>query len=751
MIKYEKGDLMSLKFVGQSIPRKDGLNKVTGSLDFVLDQKLPGMLVGKLLRSDVGRAKIHHIDVSLARSIPGVFDVLSAKDFAQPVPRFGPFIVDQPLLADKEIRYHGEPIAVVLAESEEIANTGLSLIKTEYEELPPVCTIEDALKSNAPLVNDECIKKGSNICDEWNYHWGDIDAIKKDSFLNIENEYYFPMVHHLPVEPYSCIAYPENEGLVIRSPIQHPFILRRVVTKALNLALSQVRVISNPIGGGFGGKGYPKTEPLAAFLALRTGRPIKIIQSMNEGFFSARRVAVRVKICTGFEQDGSIKFQDIDTDFLIGAYADASTRVASKASYTACGPYRTPHARIHCSAVYSNTVPSTAFRGFGMPQLSWAVESQMNEASKLLGLNPLDIRLRNLPAKGEILIPGDIPVDGEWEQGLRKAAEMIGWGNPKEKNTGRGIAIGIKSPIPASVSQAIVRLHADGSVTVSVGTSEMGQGAKTVLGQIAAEVLDLPFHCISVIMGDTAAAPFDTATASSRSTVSMGNAVTFACQDIKNQLIEAWHSLYAKDLTAEVAVSNGFVTGYGKSISYSELLSEYLGINLGEIVGRGTYKGIKVAGHPLGGLADFWEIVFTGAEVKVDPETGKISIKKLVNVSDVGQVINPLQAEVQEAGAAIMGIGHTLMEQMIYNKTSAKLLNGSVLDYRIPTIMDIPNEFAGMFIENQDGPGPFGSKGLGEGGIIAIAPAVASAVDEAIGISFKELPLSSERIWRAVK
>lgn len=743
---------MSLQVVGKEIPRSDALKKVTGSLGFVYDQKMPGMLYGKLLRSEHARAAIIDIDISSAKQIPGVFDILTSENLPQPVPRFGSINNDQPLLADKEVHYHGEPIAVVLADSEETAKKAMKQIKVEYEKLPAVSTLEEALKSDAPFVNEACRAAGTNIHGEWNYNWGDVESQKSAAHLIVENVYNFPMTHHFWIEPYSCITYPEDGGVVIKSPIQHPFILRRAVAHALSMPLSKVRVMSNAIGGGFGGKGYPKIEPLAAFLALHTGRPIKLVLSMNEGFFSARRSSAQVKISTGFDKEGCIQFQDIQADFLIGAYSDAAPRVAGKSSYLACGPYRTPNARIHCNAVHSNTVPSTAFRGFGMPQLIWALESQMNEASDLLGIDQLDIRLRNLPEKGEVLIPGDKPVDGHWEQGLRKAAEMIGWGEDKPQSIGRGIAIGIKNPIPASVSNAIVKIHADGSVTAAVGTTEMGQGARTTLGQIAAEVLGVPMERITLIMGDTAVAGFDTSTAASRSTVSMGNAIVAACDDIKEQLQQAMHELYgdgSNDSREEVIISDGWAKGYGKTISYPDLLSEYLGPNMGEIVGRGTFKGIKVPGHPVGGLADFWEIVFTGVELKVDSDSGKILITNLVNVSDVGCVINPLQAEAQEQGAAIMGVGHTLMEHMVYSDSS-QLRNGSALDYRIPTSMDIPVHFESSFIQNQDGPGPFGSKGLGESGIIAIAPPVAGAVKDAIGVTIRDLPLSAERVWKAM-
>jgi CO/xanthine dehydrogenase Mo-binding subunit len=744
---------MSLRYVGKDIPRVDALRKVNGTLDFVIDKKMTGMLYGKILRSEYAHAKILNIESSAAKELPGVYGIFTSNELPQPVPRFGPIKNDQPLLADQITRYHGEPVAIILADSDETAQRGLKLIKVEYEVLPAVSTIEDALKSDTSLVNEAAEESGTNIYGNWNFNWGDVESKKGKAFYTLENAYYFPMTHHFPIEPYSCISYPDDDGVVISSPIQHPFILRRVAAQVLNLKLSQVRIISNAIGGGFGGKGYPKIEPLAAYLALHTKRPVKITLSLDEGFFSARRSSANVTINTGFNKDGTIQYQDIKSDFLIGAYADTAPRVAEKSSYLACGPYRTPNASIQCRAIYSNTVPSTAFRGFGMPQLIWALESQMNEASRALGLDELEIRLRNLPPKGDVLIPGDTPVDGEWADGIRKAAELIGWGKDKGENVGRGLAIGIKSPIPASVSNAIAKLHPDASVTVSVGTTEMGQGARTVMTQITAETLGVPIDSINIIMGDTSAVPFDTSTAASRSTVSMGNAVASACKDIVNQLKEAMRELYeplSGPQNQEITIADGLVSGYGRTVPLTDLLKNYIGPHLGELIGKGTFKGKKAPDLPIGGFTDFWEMVFTGVELTVDPTDGKIQLTKMVNVSDIGCVINPLQAKAQEEGAAIMGIGHTLMEHMVYSDSS-QLRNGGALDYRIPTSMDLPTEFKSSFMENKDGPGPFGSKGLGESGIIAVAPAISGALSDAINIRVRNLPLTSEKVWEAIQ
>jgi len=743
---------MHLEYVGKNIQRTDAVSKVTGATRYANDLSVEGMLHGKLFRSEHAHARILNVDTELAKQCEGVVDVLCAKDFSPEMPRFGPVTEDQPLLADGEVKFHGEPVAVVLANTAEAAQNALASIRAEYEALPHICTVEAALAEDAPQLHagQHGLTCNFNIHSSYNYEWGSIEAARNGCAHIITNTYTFPMVHHAMIEPFCVIAYPQHGGVVIESPVQHPFILRRVVASALKLKLSQVRVISTDIGGGFGAKGYSKYEPLAAYLALHTGKPVKLSFSMNEGFFAARRLSNRVNIASGFDAGGKLVFQEVAADYLIGAYADAAPRVVAKGAYLGgCGPYKVPNVRIKANAIYSNTVPATAARGFGMPQMVWAIESQLNEACRLVGIDALEIRLRNLPDKGEVFVPGDTPADGDWKQGLKKAAEMIGWGTEKAECVGRSIAIGIKNPIPAAVSNAIVKLHADDSVTVAVGTTEMGQGARTVFTQIAGEAFRLPVDRITVIMGDTAAVPFDLCTAGSRSTVSMGNAVQEACKDVLRQLREMAQELKLIKADEEVKISGGLVTGCGGVISYPELLQKYLGYNQGEVVGKGIFKGAKDISHVLGGLTDFWEVIFTAAEVKVEPETGKVTVSKLVNVSDLGKAINPIQAKAQEEGGSIMAMGHALMEQLIYDDNGL-LKNGGSLDYRIPTAMDVPRSMQSAFIENQDGPGPYGAKGLGESGAISPAPAIADAVRDAVGVWIKDLPLTPEKIWRAL-
>ena len=475
---------------------------------------------------------------------------------------------------------------------------------------------------------------------------------------------------------------------------------------------------------------------------------MRLALTLEESFQAARRASSQVRVRSGFTTGGQIVFQDIEANFLVGAYADIASRVVAKGTYVACGPYRVPHARMVGRALLSHTIPSTAFRGFGIPQISWAIESQMDQAARQLGIDRLEIRLRNTPHYRDVLIPGDIPVDGDWAASLHKAAAAVGWGTPLAANHGRGIALGLKNSSSVTVSFVIVRLHHDGSATILSGTSDMGQGARTVFTQIAARELGLPLGKVAVVMGDTATVPFDASTSASRSTVFMGNAILSACNDIKAQLKKLACEEYSLSESA-VTVEPGKVCLPEREISYAELLRQAFGPARGEVIAVGTSRAKYQPDHPLGGKAAFWEVVSVACEVEVDGDTGAILVEKLVIVGDVGKAINPQHVEVQDEGAAVMGLGHTLMEQLILDE-GGRVLNLGALDYRIPTIQDIPDAMHSELVENGDGPGPYGAKGTGESGILVIAPAIGSAVQEATGVTIRDLPLTPERVWRAL-
>lgn len=739
-------------WVGTNARRLGGRERVSGVQQFLADIPLQGMLHVKLVTLDAARARIVSIDATEAHALPGVVDIITAQDLPTPVPRFGPVYKDRPVLAVGETKYHGEPVAAVAAESKEAAELAVSLVRVEYETLPAVFSVAGALAPDAPLVQDPRLRAGdplgaTNILKERRYGWGDVDFAKAD--LVVENSYSFPMVTHFAIEPHGFMALIEKDGLKIWSPVQHPFLLQRIMAELFDLPLTQVRVFAPDPGGGFGGKQNPKFEPLVTYLALRTGRPCRLVLSLEETFQAVRRAAAEIHVRSGFTKFGDIVFQDIKSDFLVGAYADIAERVMTKASYLSCGPYRTPNARIHARAVLSHTTPSTAFRGFGAPQITWAVESQMDAAARQLGLDGFNVRMRNLARKGDEIVRGETPADGNWPESLRRTADALGWNTPLAAGRGRGIAVGIKAGATTGLSNSTVRLLADGSVIVYAGTSDMGQGARTIFAQLAADALGAPLEKVSVVMGDTSVVPFDLQTSASRSTVFMGTAIVRACEDIHEQLREL-----AADLLgcaeAEVQVRSGVVSLPDRALSIGEFITGKLRGWNGELIGNGRMRKPIAPDHPLGGTPAFYEFNCTAFEIEVDTDTGEILIHKHVTVGDVGKALNPLQVEAQDEGAAIMGLGHTLMEQIILD-SDGRISNLGALDYRIPTTKDVPVALEALSVENADGPGPYGSKGVAEGALLCTAPALAAALTQATGIVIRDLPLTPERVWRAIQ
>ena len=738
--------------VGADISRAGGVERVNGSQQFLADIDLDAMAHVKLVSLDVGRAQINAIDTSSALAVPGVIDVITAADLPQPVPRFGPAYQDRPVIADNETRFHGEPVAAVIAETKAIAAYAATLVTVDFDALPVVTSIDSALAEGAPLVQDPSLRDGdpmaeTNVLKSMQFGWGSVDENAAD--LIVENTYSFPMVTHFAIEPHGFIVSADDEKIKIWSPIQHPFLLQKIMAELFALPLSAVQVIAPDPGGGFGGKQMPKFEPLLAFASLKTGRPCRLVLTLEETFQAVRRAGATVSVRSGFSTQGDLLFHDIASDYLIGAYADVAERVTTKGNYLGCGPYRVPNARIKARAVLSHTTPSCAFRGFGTPQVNWAVESQINEASRRLGIDGLTIRLRNVADKGDEVVKDDTPADGHWLQSVQKAADLLGWDTPKPDGRGRGIAVGIKAGATAGLSNSTVRLLADGSILVFAGTSDMGQGARTIFAQLAADALGAPYERVAVIMGDTSVVPFDLQTSASRSTVFMGTAITRACEDIQQQVMELANETLGIS-EDDMSIENGHIVLPSESRPIFNFVQTHLGKWNGELIGNGRMRKPTIADHPLGGTPAFFEFNCTAFEVEVDEDTGEVLIHKHVTVGDVGKALNPLQVEMQDEGAAIMGLGHTLYEQLMIDD-AGRIRNLGAIDYRIVTSRDMPEQMTTGMIENEDGPGPKGSKGVSEGAILCTAPALAAAVADATGVVLKDLPLTPERIWFALQ
>jgi CO/xanthine dehydrogenase Mo-binding subunit len=740
--------------VDRSATRVGGRARVTGEQQYVADLPHDDALDVKLVSLDVARARIGRIDTSGALRVPGVRLVMTAADLPTPVPRFGPQRRDRPVLAEGETKYHGEPVAAVAAETLDAAEEAAGVVKVEYEELPSVHTLAASLAPGAPLVQDPALRPDdpcaqTNVLHEHRYGWGDVEAAAVDAEIVVEGTYTFPMVTQFAIEPHAFMAAPDAGGIAIWSSIQHPYWLQRVIADLMDLPLSKVRVYAPDPGGAFGGKQHAKYEPLLAFMARATGRKVRLVLTLEETFQAVRRGASEVRVRTGFRRDGTTVFRDIDAKYLIGAYADIADRTVAKGSYTSNGPYRVPNVRILARSVLSHTVPSTAFRGFGNPQQIWAVESNMNDAAERLGIDPLELRLRNLAGPGEAFIPHDRPADGDWGQAVRRAADIIGWSTPPPPGRGRGIAVGLKSGPTTGLSYSTVRLLVDGSVVVYSGTSDMGQGARTIFAQIAADELGAPMEWVTVVMGDTAAVPYDQQTSASRSSVLMGNAVLAACRDIQAKVRAMTARLEDAD-EAAIVVDRGEVTIGERRLAIRDVVARGLGRLGGEIIGVGESRKEAEPDHPLGGTSAFYEFNATAVEVNVDRDTGDVTVERYVTVSDVGRALNHSQVRGQDEGAAVMGLGHTLMERYIFDDVG-RIRNLGAIDYRIPTSMDLPLDMQSDMIENGDGPGPYGAKGMSEGALLPVSPAVAAAVHDASGVVIRDLPLSPERVWRALR
>jgi CO/xanthine dehydrogenase Mo-binding subunit len=719
------------------------------------------MAHARVLRSPYAHARVRTVDVTRARALPGVTAALCGAELTWCEPHYGPAYRDRPVLALDVVRYEGEPVAAVAAVDEATAEAALDLIEVDYDPRSPALTLEEALAPDAPLVHAATPpagifadlatlrpRPGTNVCHQFDFARGDCAGALAAADLVLDEAYRFPPVQHVALEPHAAVAaWSETDGLTIWASSQNPYSVRVELARMFGVPLARVRIVVPHLGGGFGSKTYAKLEPLAAALARAAGRPVRLAASVPEAFQTVRRCAARVRVRAGFRRDGALVALACDADYDVGAYADIGPRVVQKATYTATGPYRVPHVALAARAVYTHTTPGGAFRGFGVPQLAWALESVLDTAAQRLGRDPVELRRQNLLAHGEEFAPGDTPIDGKLEESLSRAAEAIGWTRASAADRGRGVAAMLKASVAPSVSEAIVRLHADGSVSVLASAVEMGQGARTVLAQIAAEVLSVELGRVTVVPPDTAVTPYDQTTSSSRSTAMTGRAVQVASEDVREQLVRVAADalgVAARDL----ALEDGAVVAPARRLPYAEVLALRFGMAGGELIGRGVIAPGRTAA-PLGGSTPFWEMAVGAAEVSVDAETGAVRVERYVSVADVGRAVNPLLLEGQDEGGVVQGLGHTLLEEMRY--ADGHLLNGTLLAYRVPRADDAPHALDCHFVENADGSGPFGAKGAGEGSLIPVSPAVANALARLTGVRVRELPLTPERVWRALR
>jgi CO/xanthine dehydrogenase Mo-binding subunit len=755
-----------LKVAGKEARRVDGIEKVTGKALYTGDLQLPGMAHAKILRSPVAHARLVKIDASRAQELTGVIATLTRDDIKEFNYKYGATYKDQSIVAVDKVRYVGDAVAAVLAEDAALAEEALNLIDVEYDELPKVTNIEEAVAPGAIQVHEGDVARaelrgsvygaperfnGTNICYYLGFSRGDLAKGFADSDFVYEDTFRFQKVQHYSLEAHVNIANYDGDKLTIWASCQDPFTLRDHLSGIFRLPLSRVRVIVPYVGGGYGGKLYVKAEPIAAALSWKTRRPVKLALSVSESFKTVTRHPARVTVKTGVSKDGRLLARECQVYMDTGAYADAGPRVTQKAGYRALGPYKIPYVKVEAHGVYTNTVPAGAFRGFGALQVTWAYESQMDMIAERLGLDPLDLRLKNLLKKGDLYTAGDTPVDCDLKEGLLKVADAIGWRQKSPKpNRAKGISCCIKDAGGTyKVAGATVKMSSDGSVVLLTGTVEVGQGPRTALSQVVAEELAMSLDEITVAQLDTDVTPYDISTSASSSMVVMGTAVQRAAQDVKKQLLQCAAKVL-KQKVDHLALYEGKVhLGEGEGIPYGKVIVDFFGSKAGEIIGKGLYKDKRSAKAILGSTTTFWEVGWGAVEVEVDPETGVICLLNYISAADAGKAINPDQCIGQDEGAVMFGIGHTLMEEMVYE--DGQLLNPNLVDYRVPMFKDLPQHLHTMLLENGNGPGPFGSKGLGEGGLLPVASAVANAVSRAVGVRIQTLPLTPPNVWRALK
>ena len=758
--------------VGQSIDVLQARSRVDGTVEFALNAEVPGMTHARLLRSPYAHARIVSMDVSAAERLPGVVSVLTAADFDRPgAPHryHGPVVRDQPVVCGRRVRFAGDPVAAVAAESEEIATAALDRIEVVYEELPRVTTVEEAMADGAPLVHDRppevrdhgyadvrLAGVGGNVCTKFQLRKGDVDAALAGSDVVVDRTYHTPAVQHVTMEPHVVLATYDRRArtLSVLSSTQGPFAVRDALCEMFRLPSSSVRVVVPPLGGGYGAKTYAKFEPVAAALSWKAGRPVKLVLPRDEDFLSLTKHAATIRMRTGATFEGRLVARDVQIFFNGGAYADISPRLIKNGGYSCVGPYDIPHVRIDSYALYTNLPPAGAYRGYGVSQAAWAYEQQMDELADVLGIDPVELRRRNLLVKGEAYATGEIMDEAHWEALLDKAAAAVDWSPDSRRGTGpsgrlrgKGVAVILKSTVTPSTTHAAVRLDADGTMQVFSSAVEMGQGAHTVLAQLAADAAGIPVANVHVTAPDTQYTPYDQTTSSSRTTRAMGGAVTKAARVVRDRVRRLASELLEAD-PDDLVVSGGtvFVAGVpSRNLSVAEVCYR---TRTGSISGDGdvvTSGGLDPETGQ-GVASDHWHEGAASAEVEIDPATGKVYVTNLYVAAYAGRVVNPKLARLQMHGSALFGMSHALYEELVFD--NGVLTNPNLSEYSIVSMGDMPRH---LEVELLEEPGEAGIHGLGETGLPPVIAALGNAVASATGARVRQLPMTPERVLQAME
>jgi len=736
--------MASRKVVGNPTHRIEGIEKVTGQAIYTVDVTLPGMLWGKTLRSPIPYGRIRRIDTSRAREVAGVRAVVTGEDVAGM--RIGRMIYDMPILAESVVRFAGEKVAAVAAESEEAAEEALHMIEVEYEELEPLLDSRESLKPSAPLLHPEVMTyKGlpgkleapSNAFVQLCWKKGDVEEGFRQSDIIVENTFATQPVHQGYIEPHSCVVRAdESGGAEIWACSKVPFALREQVATALGVPLEKLVLYPSYIGGDFGGKADFMDVPLCYVLARKAGRPVKMVMDYGEELVAGNpRHASIVEVKSGITRSGLLLARSMEFIFDSGAYGAFKPRGHLFGAHEAAGPYRIPNVFIDEKIVYTNKIPCGHMRAPGDPQGFFASESHMDLLARELSMDPAEFRKKNLMRDGDESPLGSVIPHIKAEETLERALKQSGYRRPKAKNVGRGIAVAQWLPLGGECT-VFIRVNEDSTVTVSTAMMDQGAGTNTIVRQIVAEELKIPLDWIRVETLDTTRVATDTGVGASRSTRIYGNAAYEAAIQARGELTKATARYLDVSEEQIVLSGNGTLGAKGQKTTYSQVVKA----RGSPVSAQGYYKNEEIGPQA--------SVCAQVAEVEVDPVTGQVRLRRFTTSHSTGTVINPLTHQGQIDGGVVMGAGYALMEQIVIDGGIVSTANFG--DYKIPTIQDIPILRTAV-LETPVGRGPYGSMSIGETPIIPVAPAIANAVEDAVGVRIQSLPVTAEKVLNALK
>jgi len=768
------------ELIGKSVARIDLKEKATGEAVFTDDLQFGNnLLYARIKRSPYPHALIKSIDTSEAERLPGVKAVVTGADFAG---RIGLYLKDRHIIARDRVRYVGEPVAGVGAVSEEIAEKALELIQVDYEPLPAVFLPQEAIKPGAPLIHPDLGKydvvnfifpePGTNISNHFKVRKGDLEKAWQDCAVIVENEYYIPHIQHVPLETHVAVAQVDHSGkITLWTSSQSPFAQRDLIAKTWGMSPSDIRVISPYVGGGFGCKAGVTMEALPIVIAMKAkGHPVKLRLTREEEFYTNFvRQALLIRLKMGCDADGNILAMENTMYWDGGASTEYGVNIARAGGYSCTGPYDIPNVRADSYCVYTNNTIGGPYRGFGMSELHTGIEQCVDELADKIHMDKVAFRKQNVVAAGDTLATGMVMHPTGISHCIDIVAEAIEWGKTSKpgsphKKRGKGIAVMWKAPAmpPNPGSSATLKFNSDGTVFLSIGGQEIGQGAFTVAAQIAAAGLGVPIDWIRISKPlDTDYSSYEWQTVASRITWTMGNAILAAVKDARNQIFkivaEAWH-----ENEADLDIKDGIVCSSisDREISLKDFVitgipkKNYQGWIGGPIIGRGNFMPTYVTGlDKETGQGERAVVHFTtGAQgfiVEIDTQTGKLEIIKAVSAFDVGKAINPDLVKAQIEGGMMQGISSALFEQLVFKE--GVLQNPNFVDYRIATTMDTPEQMECYYVEVPQDDGPFGARGVGEHPMVPTIAAIGNAIYDAVGVRLEGPPFTAEKLCLAIK